>query len=462
MNRPQAIVFIDHAQAVLLTLRAAYAQDQGYRTFLIAPPFEPGPLSAMQNYERDKRDGKPIYERMYMTEDFDMDTLRSYIAEIEQEADIAAFITGNGPFCKDGLVGAHAAILAEERGLPSQGSDALYLANNKYLMRDAFRAGGLNTIDYGLAVDEESAIAEAARIGYPVLMKPINGIASHLIMKCKNEDELRTHFRHAMEKLPGSTFQSFYEGAHSYPTKDGVLIHFDPMRSLLLEQYIPGREVSVEVLITEDRYVPLIMQDKAIVTEEERCVYEDIMITPPMRFTEEECRELEAYAVQAAKTIGLKNSIAHIELRYGENGLGPQVLEINPRLGGGYTHEVLRTMVGLDYVSAYIELMTGTLQAKESYERKTEPHGFFTLFAPHAGFFESVEGLEELKAMPGILNTMHPFAVGTVIPGDEEEAMLLLVWMKAETSEELLATYKRAKEIIKFNIDPTKTSVPLT
>ncbi|TCP55889.1 ATP-grasp domain-containing protein [Tumebacillus sp. BK434] len=459
MSRPKAVVFIDNNMPLTLTLRAAYAQDQGYLTFLVSPEFEEHVLALIDNFVVNKREGIPLYTRRYATQDFDRTTLQNILAEIEQEADIAGMITGNGPFCKDGLVCAHVAALAAERGLPSQGEAALYLANNKYLMRDKFRATGVNTIDFGLALDEASAAAEANRIGYPVLMKPINGVASHLIMKCNSAEEVVANFRHAMEKLPGSTFQSFYEGAHSFPNAQGELVHFDPMRCLLLEQYIPGREVAVEVLITEDRYIPLVVQDKAVLTEDGRSVYEDLLITPPVRFTEEECRELEACAVAAAQAIGLKNSIAHIELRYGENGLGPQVLEINSRIGGGFTHEVLRSIVDVDYVSTYVELMTGTYQAKAHYERKNDPHGFFILFAPHAGFYESIEGLDELKAMPGVISTMQPFPVGSQISGDEEEVFLLMAWMKVDNYEHLLSTYQKAKEIIKFKITPNETSV---
>lgn len=461
MSRPQAVVFIDNELPLMLVRRAAYAQDQGYLTYLISPGFPEHHLPVVENYLAREREGKHVFERCFDLDRFDLDTLRGILAEIEQDADIAGMVTGNGPFCKDGLVCAHVAQLSDERGLPSQGVEALYLANNKYLMRDKFRAAGVNSIDFGLAVDEASAVAEANRIGYPVLMKPVNGIASHLIMKCNNEVEVAASFRHAMENLPGSTFQSFYEGAHSFPNAQGELMHFDPMRCLLLEQYIPGREVAVEVLITEDRYIPLVMQDKAVVTEDGRSVYEDLWITPPVRFTEEECRELEAVAVEAAQAIGLKNSIAHIELRYGENGLGPQVLEINSRMGGGYTNEVLRMIAGVDYISTYVELMTGTYQAQEQYERKNDPHGYFILFAPNAGHYESVEGIEEVKAMPGVLATMQPFQPGQTISGAEQEVMLLIVWMKIENFEHLMSTYRTAQEIVKFTITPLSETANL-
>ncbi|MFD2171974.1 ATP-grasp domain-containing protein [Tumebacillus lipolyticus] len=456
MSRSKAIVFIENFLPLALTRRAMYAQDTGYSTYLITSVLSEQNWTSLRNFEENVREGKPSFTRICEVEHFDLDTLRSLLREIEQEADIAGLITGNGPFCKDGLVSAHTALLAEERNLPSQGSDALFRSHNKFLMRDAFRAKGMNTIDFGLAVDVQSAKEHADRIGYPVLMKPINGVASHLILKCSDETELIEHFNLAMEKLPHSSFQTLYEGTHTYPLANGEEVFFDPMRCLLIEQYIPGREVSVEVLITEDRYIALLTQDKAVLTEENNCVYEDLLITPPVRFTAEECQELEEYALAAARAIGLKNSIAHIELRYGENGLGPQVLEINPRLGGGFTHESLRTMVGLDFVPTYVELMSGTFEPKETYERLSEPHGMFLLYAPHAGLYEAVEGLEELKQMPGILNTMHPFPVGQLIHGDEEEVMLLLVWMKGESYEQILDSYQKVKQLVKFKIDPSQ------
>ncbi len=458
MSRPQAIVFIDTVLALMLTRRAAYATDQGYLTYLIAPPFPEAQLEALRRFETDNREGRSIYTKIYHPENFDLQSLGDLLAEIEQEADLKGLIVGNGPFSKDGLIGAHVATLAEQRGLPSQNADALYLSNNKYLMRDALRATGMNTIDFGLAVDAESARAHAERIGYPLLMKPINGVASHLILKCNDERELLENFQLAMEKMPSSSFQDFYSGAHSYPNRAGELLHFDPMRSLLIEQYIPGREVSVEVLITEDRYIPLLIHDKIDLIEESRCVYENMAIVPPVRFSEEERRALEACAAQAAQAVGLKNSIAHIELRYGENGLGPQVIEINPRMGGGFISESLKQMVGIDYNQTYVELMTGTYQAKETYEVLQDHHGMFLLFAPHAGLLQAIEGIDELKELPGIIHVMQPVPPGTQIQGDDEEVMLLVVWMKCDSADHLIDTYNKAQEIVQFKIDRTENS----
>ncbi|WP_157729622.1 ATP-grasp domain-containing protein [Tumebacillus algifaecis] len=463
MSRPQAVVFIDNVLVLLLARRASYAQDLGYRTYLIAPPMLEAHTEAMAQYEQTERDGRPTYDQIFPTEHFDIDTLRTLLAEIEQEADIKGLVVGNGPFCKDGLVGAHVATLAEERGLPSQNAEALYLCGNKYLMRDSFRADGLNTIDFGLAVDEASLLTHASRIGYPVLMKPINGVASHLILKSNNEAELLGNFRLAMEKLPGSAFQDFYQGVHAFPNRQGELMHFDPMRCMLLEQYIPGREVSIEMLITEDRCIPLLVHDKVDISEDARCVYENLAIVPPVRFTQEECNALEACAVQAVQAVGLKNTVAHVELRYGENGLGPQVLEINPRMGGAYIMESLKTMVGVDHNTTHVELMTGTFQPKATYDVLPELHAMMVLYAPHGGLFQAIDGIEECQALPSVLKTMQPFPVGHIIHGDDEEVSLLLIWMKGDSAQQIAETGQKIREIVTFKIDPSdQANQPVT
>jgi biotin carboxylase len=395
--------------------------------------------------------GEPLFDVIKETDRFDLDTLRALANELEQEAPIRGVLGILGMLSRDGLVSAHIAALAEERGLPSQGADALYRANNKYLTRDAMRAAGMKQIEFGLATDEQTLLAEAERIGYPLIMKPLTGVASHLILKCDNQEELVERFRLAMAKLPESFNKEVYAGAHHFPTRSGEIKFFDPLRCMLMEAYIPGREVSVEMVLTEEEVIPLLVHDKVKMTEKDRVFYEDLLVVPPQRFTEQEVQAMKDYAVAAVRAVGLKNMNCHVELRYHEE-MGPQLLEINPRVGGICIIDSLQTMVGYDAVQAQLELAQGTFVPAESYASKTELHAMFPLYPPHAGILEAVHGLDELKQMPGVISATLTAPIGSTVNGDDEEVFLLVCWMQGESLEHVYQTYEKACELVKFDV----------
>ncbi|MFD2171971.1 ATP-grasp domain-containing protein [Tumebacillus lipolyticus] len=458
MTQQKAYIFCENLYPLVLARRAVYAKDAGYRTILISTELSAPEIKSLRDFEESKLEGKTVFDVMIPTDLFDLDTLRQHVAEIEKETPIGGFMCGIGTFHNGSLVGSNVSILAEERGLVSQNSDAVFRCNNKFLTRDALRAAGVPTVDFGMATDEETARVHASRIGYPVILKPVNGAASHMIVKCSNEEELVSKFRDAMERLPNSTNKGSYESAHSYPDRSGTVVHFDPMTSMLVEKYIPGREASVEMMITEDEYIPLLVHDKVTMSERERCFYEHLLVVPPQRFTQEEEQEMKDYAVAVAKAVGLKNSFSHVELRYGDDGMGPQLLEINPRIGGMWVQESIKALVGIDPQPIHVKMMDGTFTAESEYKSSDEIHAMFTIYPPHSGLLEKVDGLEELKQIPEMIHSKQAVPNGSVIYAEDEECFLVMCFIKTDSYERVYEIYEDACKMVSFTINQNVTS----
>lgn len=455
----KAFLYVENKFFGPLLKRAIITKKNGYKNFLIFPPFEQRMIDLLEKTERENlAPGEKLFDHVVHTDTFELETLRRIANEMDTILPIAGIATMVGLFTPHGLLGAHVASLAEDRGLPTQNTDALYRTNNKYLMRDALRAAGVPCVDFGMATDEETAKEHANRIGYPVILKPVTGVASHLILKCNNEEELLKHFRLAMEKLPVAAYD-VYTYPHSYPDKAGNMHHFDPVHSMLVEKYLDGREASVECVLAEDKIIPLLVHDKVKVTEGARVVYEHLLVVPPVRFTDAEVQEMKDYAVAALEAMNLKNSLSHVELRY-DKDLGPQILEINPRVGGMCVHDSLKAMCGFDALSAQINLAQGTFVLDGSYhESKTDIHAMFTLYPEHAGVFKSVSGIEDLEQLPGVEYVQLTVPTGTTINGDDEEVFLLMVWMKGESYDHIVQTYEKACELVTFEIERVPAEV---
>lgn len=397
-----------------------------------------------------------VFERLIPTTDWSYEGLRKLRDEIAGQYDIKGLYCVHGFFHEDkGPIGGHVARLAEEMGLPSQTEGAVYRANNKYLTRDALRAAGVRTVDFGLATDEASLLEHARRIGFPVVLKPVLGVASSLILKCRDDKELISQFRLALERLPVCGYRDLFGCPHEYTDASGARVRFQPGKSMLVEKYIAGREASVECAISESQIVPLLVHDKLRVEESEKVVYEDLLVVPAVRFTERETWEMREYAMQVVRAVGLKNTLAHVELRYGEEG--PQLLEINPRVGGMCVIDSLRTMLGFDAEEAMVRLATGTFTVPPTAPKTPELHAMFALYPDHGGRLAAVDGLETLQGLPGVLDAKLRVPVGTKIAADDEELFLVTCWMRGGSLGAIEEVYEKARECVKFRVEATTT-----
>jgi D-alanine-D-alanine ligase-like ATP-grasp enzyme len=446
MNK--AMVFIENQAFGTLVKLAKRSKERGFDNFVLVRPLFSHEKEQLKQYEQEH--GHLLFDRLVETERWDFDHIKKAVEEFEKEKSLAGLICVGGFFTPDGLLGAHVATLAEERGLPAQSVEGLYRSNNKYLTRDTLFHAGLNTVDFGLATDEESLLRHAERIGYPVILKPINGCASQLVIKCENEQELIEGFHMGLKKLPQSLYKHMYSCIHRFPDRSGKMIEFHPLTSMLVEGYIPGREASVEIVVTETEVIPLLVHDKVLVTEGDRVVYEHLLVVPPVRFHDSEIQRMKEYAIKVAKATGIKNSLCHVELRYDEK-TGPQLLEINPRVGGMLVTQSLETMIGFSVPDAILDLALGTFKPG-TYDSISDLHAMFTLYPPHSGLFERVEGLDLLKRLPGILSTTLLFPEGSYIHGDDEEVFLLMGWMRGNSYEKILSVYEEAKKLVRFHV----------
>lgn len=427
---------MEHMRPFLVPPLARVAKAKNLRTVFIIPP------------GKTPQDSAP-FDEILESERWDLSSLRAMVDTIAETNDIVAIVPTDFLSSSDGVTGAHAAALARERGLPCQPEDAIIRCVNKYLTRDALRAAGVPTVDFGLATDESSAVAEATRIGFPIIMKPLTGAASTLIMKCESAAEVANAFRIAMEHLPKASFWRGWK--HAYPDKQGKIQFFDPDRCMLVEKYIKGPEASIECVSLAGEVRALVVHDKVRVVESERVVYEDILVTPPVRFSPDEIEKMRDYAVRVMKAVGLDNSFAHIEVRYDEK-LGPQLLEINPRVGGAYIADSLRTFCGIDTATALMALALGEFRLPSENHLTQAPHAGFAFMPSGVGTIQRCDGVEEVRELPGMLKVTQNYPVGASINGANEEIFLVTAWMKGESLEHILETYEQANRLLQVQV----------
>ncbi|MDO8528254.1 MAG: ATP-grasp domain-containing protein [Deltaproteobacteria bacterium] len=381
---------------------------------------------------------------------FTISDLEKLITSFSKTYFLKAVVNVTRLFSRDGLIAAPLAEAAKKAGLRHHSTDALFRTNNKYLMRDMLRHADCRTVAYALIQNEKEALTAARQIGYPVILKPISGAGSTLVFKCDNEEHLLRYTRQILERLPHVHFNELNAFSHFHALASGHVVFFEPNASLLLEKYISGIEFSVECLADEEEVFPLLIHEKLRIRETPGVVYEDLLISPPTSFNPSQQLEIKKYAARIAKALHLKNTFAHIEMRW-EPGVGPQVIEVNPRIGGGQVVQSLQTFLGIDPYEVELDLMMGT-HGKRAYPlRTTALHAMFFFFPPRAGFLKSVDGLEKISKLPGVLSVEQSYETGPIY-GDEEECFLVQCWMKAESLQQVYDTYERSLKQITMHM----------
>ncbi|MDT7870654.1 MAG: lysine biosynthesis protein LysX [Thermoproteus sp.] len=110
-------------------------------------------------------------------------------------------------------------------GLSINSARSLYISHDKYLTYLALRRAGVPTPRTALAFGLESALKAAEALGYPVIVKPLDGSWGRLVSLAKSPDDLASIVAHKR--------------------------HLEPsMQEFLVQEYVekPGRDIRVTVV----------------------------------------------------------------------------------------------------------------------------------------------------------------------------------------------------------------------
>jgi len=306
-------------------------------------------------------------------------------------SDVTQVIAACSRLAGDGLLGvtssseyfvATAARAARQLGLPAPDPEAVLRCRSKDVQRAALRSGGVPVPAFAPADDVATAVAAAAAIGHPVVLKPASGSGSVGVRLCRTPAETRSW---AAELLSRSTDE---RGA--------------PIQArILVEAAVAGPEFSVE---TDGGQVVAVVAKQ---TGPEPWFVEtghDVPAPVPAATA----AALGDVARRALVALGLGWGAAHTELRL--TAAGPVVIEVNPRLAGGMIPVAIRAATGVDLVTAVVARTAG-LPAPVAGPGAGSAAVRFVL-GTHEGVVTAVDGLPAAAAAPGVVS-----ATATTTPG---------------------------------------------
>jgi len=292
-----------------------------------------------------------------------------------------------------------AARIAAELGLPAHPVDAAEAALDKPTMKRRLAAAGVPIADYVLATGEDDAVRWAAATGYPVVVKPCRGSASQGVMRADDESELRQAYRRLRRIV------------RDYGLDTGGRAEAEQ----LVERYLDGQEVAVELVVQDGRaFVATVFEKPHPLVGP--FFEETVYLTPP-RLDEQLHREVEELAVRAAGALGLRNGPAHCEIRLTSDG--PVVLEIAARLVGGPCAKVFHDRLDGDIDETLLRLATGEPIDPPAIAPDAPVVAAMMLPVPADGRVVAVRGADRAAGVPGIRTVTVPAPGDLVVPFPE-------------------------------------------
>jgi hypothetical protein len=223
---------------------------------------------------------------------------------------------------------------------------------------------------------------------------------------------------------------------------------------MIVEGYLPGREVAVEGLLTAGNLRVLAIFDKPDPLEGPY-FEETIYVTPSRLSIAEQDSVRESFAA-AVGALGLTHGPVHGEFRLNEQGVWP--IEVAARPIGGLCARALRfSLDGARELIGLEELLLRHalgLPGSEA-QREAAASGVMMIPVPRSGTLEGVEGAEEARRVPGVTDLeitarLHDY----VAAWPEGSSYLGFLFARGKTPEEVENSLREGHARLEFKLTP--------
>lgn len=223
------------------------------------------------------------------------------------------------------------AYVAEQMGLIGNSYESSLRANNKYEMREAFSHAGIPCPRYAILSDVRQL--ENITFPFPVIVKPVD--------------------------RSGSLGVSLAETPESLIVAAQTAINYSFAKKCIVEQYIKGREISVEFISYQGKHYPLQITDK-VTTGAPHFV--ELEHHQPAELSLSQYADIYTITERALDVLGVTNGASHSEYKITDEGKYV-VIEIGARMGGDFIgSDLVQLSTGYDFLKGVIDVALGRFE----------------------------------------------------------------------------------------------------
>ena len=334
---------------------------------------------------------------------------------------------------------AAAAYAARGLGIRYNHPASVEARRSKLRMREVFRDAGMNVPWFRNLPIDPPPEPVLLGISYPCVLKPLSLSASQGVVRANNREEFLAAAARVRRLLKSPEILATRE------------LNLDQM---LVEGYIPGKEVAVEGLLTDGVLETLAIFDKPDPLEGP--FFEETIYVTPSRLPESVQQAIEKCARVAVRALGLSHGPVHAEFRINDDDVWP--LEVAPRPIGGLCARSLR--FSLDAPNDPIgleELLLRHALELPGWNSPREPisSGVMMIPVPKSGILEGVTGEEAARSIPGITELSITARLhDTIAAWPEGSSYLGFLFARGDAPEKVEKALREAHQKLLFAIAP--------
>ncbi len=248
------------------------------------------------------------------------------------------------------------------------------LATSKPRQRERFAEAGVPHPRHVICATVEEAAGAATGFGYPCVVKAPDRQGQKGLVLVRTEAQLEGAFRLALGESRSN--------------------------AVLVEELVPGREVTVNAWSRDGDFTPLTVTDRIVA--EPPAFGVALAHEWPSALSPEETGAAVTAARAAAEAVGVREGPTYTQVVVGERGA--YVVELAARLGGGHDAELCRAALGVDLNGLVIAAAIGEAIDGEQIRPVEQTGGACVRFlVPDPGELVEVTGVDEAETVEGVV-----------------------------------------------------------
>lgn len=281
-----------------------------------------------------------------------------------------------------------AARLGAALGLAGNSPDAVAAAADKAMQRQRWAEADIAQPGFRIL----SNGIDSSRLGFPCVVKPVSLSASRGVLRADDEAALTA----AVVKIRAILAES--DHAQDEP--------------ILVEEYVPGWELSIDGLLTDGALAVMAVFDKPDTPDGP--TFEETLLVTPSRLPAATLAAATSLAERAAQALGLSHGPIHAELRIDERSGEPRpvMLELAARSIGGLCSRSLRF---LDGVSLEMMILMNALGMDIELGPPSGASGVLMLPVERGGILQGIEGQAQARAVAGVTGLSITIPIGQTV-----------------------------------------------
>jgi len=333
-----------------------------------------------------------------------------------------------------------AALLCERLGLPSNPADAVRRVRDKLAFRRLLQQQGFLCPAFAHLPSGQDPGELVADSKFPVVVKARRLSGSRGVIRADDGAALVR----AVERV---------RAIQSRADRDAQQL------GLIIEDFIPGREVALEGSLERGELTTLALFDKPDPLDGP--FFEETLLVTPSRLPAELQHGIRDTVARACRAAGLVTGPVHAEARV--NAHGVWLLEIAARSIGGLCGRVLTHCLGMSLEERILRQLVGQpVAGAEPLTAGGEggAAGVMMIPIPRRGIYHGVEGLAAAQAVPDVTALTITAQAGQIVASPPDGASYLgFIFARAATAALAEIALRTAHRSLSFDIRPEYPAV---